>query len=91
MGAHYQFAHTAKQHELMELILKAADSGAFITVKELHAKVSYGKDCKKQAILCSLRLLEKHGFIAKKYRGPKSAEIVPTAQAYTVFRANPVI
>ena len=87
MGAHFEFAHTAKQQEVMEHIIAGADAGSFITIRELLGKISW--TCSKQALLCSIRTLQRWGFVRKEYRGPKSSRLVPTPEAYQVFKGTP--
>jgi repressor of nif and glnA expression len=85
MGAHYEFAQTDKQTEIMKLILGATSLGSFITLKQLRDRLSYKPS--KQAVLCSLRRLESHGFLTKTYHGNQTMDIVPTMLAYATFRS----
>jgi len=87
MGAHFEFAHTDKQAEIMRLILGAVDHGSLITLKALREQLSY--KASKQAVLCSLKILEGHGFLTKHHHGNRTMEIKPTATAYTTFRSAP--
>jgi repressor of nif and glnA expression len=87
MGAHYEFAQTDKQTEIMKLILAQADLGSYITLTALREQLSYKPS--KQAILCSVRVLEGHGFLTKIHHGCRTMEIIPTALAYSTFRATP--
>lgn len=87
MAAHFEFAQTEKQTEIMKLILGAVDHGSYITLASLREQLSYTPT--KQAVLCSLNFLEGHGFLTKKYHGNRTMEIVPTALAYSTFRSLP--
>ena len=89
MGAHFEFAQTDKQLEIMKLILGAADLGAYITLTQLREKLSYKPS--KQAVLCSLRHLAGHGFLTKKYHGCRTMDIMPTVLAYSTFRSMPTL
>jgi hypothetical protein len=84
MGAHFEFAHTDKQAEIMRHILTAADTGVPITLEKLREDLSYRAS--KQAVLCSLRFLEGHGFVEKRYHGNRTMDILPTKLAYSTFR-----
>jgi Fe2+ or Zn2+ uptake regulation protein len=83
-----EFRHTEKQTEIMTIVLNSASAGAFCTLQELRDKLSYGKDVSKQAVLCSLKFLAKHGMLERRHRGPKSMELIPTQQGYKVFRVD---
>ena len=87
MGAHFEFQRTDKQTEIMKLILGAADTGVAITLKQLRDRLSYKPT--KQAVLCSLRILERYGFLTKQYHGNRTMHIHPTARAYSTFRSMP--
>jgi len=71
----------------MKLIVGAIDAGAFITLVSLREKLSYKPS--KQAVLCSLRVLEKHGFLTKNYHGNRTMELKPTPLAIVTFKAMP--
>jgi hypothetical protein len=80
-----EFAQNDKQTEIMKLVMDTArDTGDFIELHELKGKLSYGPDVSKQAILCSLKFLEKHGLIAREHRKRK-LYIKPTLEAFKVF------
>lgn len=81
--------NTPKQLEIMKLVMSAADAGSFITMEKLREDLSYGATCSKQAVLCSLRILEKAGLLAKEYRGAKPMILKPTPLAYTLLKPRP--
>lgn len=85
MSAHFEFAQTDKQAEIMRLVLTAVDHEHFLTLEKLREQLSYKPS--KQAVLCSLKILESHGFLTKVYHGNRSMELKPTTLAYTTFRS----
>lgn len=87
MGAHFEFAQSEKQTEIMKLVLTAVDHGDFITLKRLREQLSY--KASKQAVLCSLKILESYGFLTKTYHGNRTMELKPTTLAYVTFRSTP--
>ena len=80
------FAGTPKQREILNVILKAADEGTFLTARQLKERLSYGAQVGHTAIYCSLNFLEKHGMITKE-RGYRGAIVLkPTLKTYQVMR-----
>lgn len=86
-----RFNNTPKQQEIVELVLKAADRGGDLEFHDLHATLSYGPSVSKQAVQYSIRYLEQHGFIARKYGHKRECLISPTLLAYQVFRPTSVL
>ena len=82
------FAGTDKQREIMSLVFAAADGGRDIEFWELKGALSYGPDVSKQAIQFSLRYLEQHGLIARKYGVGRKLFIAPTMRAFQMLRTN---
>lgn len=82
------FAGTDKQHEIMGLVFAAADGGRDIEFWELKGLLSYGDGITKQALQYSLRYLDRHGLIARKYGHRRKLTIAPTLLAYQVLRSN---
>jgi len=93
MDASYQ---TAKQHELMRLVLEAIDRGEPATWKVLWKQLSYGSqwtkpEAARSALKCSMGFLKKWGYIVTEMRkeggkGPAKVVYIPTALAYATFR-----
>jgi Fe2+ or Zn2+ uptake regulation protein len=82
------FAKTPKQVEILELVLAAADTGTFITAKELKSRLSYGPAVHVSAIYCSIDFLVKHGLVIKR-RGRFNAIVLqPTLLAYQLIRGS---
>lgn len=90
MAAHGEFAHTEKQSEYMRHILEAADAGAFLTFRELHEKLSFGKSITLGAVKISVRHLVRWGLIEKEYGRNHTAVLKPTEKAYGLFRRSPM-
>ncbi|MCP1540072.1 hypothetical protein [Methylorubrum extorquens] len=80
------FAGTDKQHEIMGLVLAAADAGSDIAFHDLKASLSYGPAVTPQALQFSIRYLEQHGFLSRKYGEKRKLYIAPTLKAYREFR-----
>ncbi|MBD9511620.1 hypothetical protein IB265_33230 [Ensifer sp. ENS10] len=74
---------TEKQKELMGLILKAANDGAFLTPSELHAKISY--PATYGAVRVSIKFLVSQGMVEKRPEG-NFVRLVPTLRGYDWFR-----
>lgn len=74
---------TAKQKELMGFILEAANAGKFLTIKELHEKISY--PASYGAIRISVNFLMKQEMIEKTPDG-QTVQLVPTSRGYDWFR-----
>lgn len=66
----------------MELVIKAAGEGEFLTPTTLHEKLSY--DCSYGAVRISIRFLVEAGMIVKQYDG-LFCHLVPTKAAYDWF------
>lgn len=93
-----EFYQTRKQIEIIEKVLGAADKGQHLSITELWKSLSYGPQCTKQAILCSIRILKLHGLVRTVYGKDKiefkrgrEGHIVPTPEAYARFRPTPVM
>lgn len=86
-----RFAATPKQQEIVTLVLQAADRGEDAEFHELRAALSYGPDVSPQALQFSIRYLEQHGFLSRKYGEKRKCLISPTLLAYQVFRPTPVL
>lgn len=82
------FAGTDKQHEIMNLVFAAADGGRDIGFHELKGCLSYGAGITDQALQYSLRYLDWHGLIARKYGARRKLTIAPTLLAYQMLRSN---
>lgn len=67
----------------MGIILREAGQGRFLSIKELHALISY--DASYGAIRISVRWLEKQGMLERKKSGRDSL-LVPTQRGYDWFR-----
>lgn len=67
----------------MGLVLTAAGTGSYMTVKEIHEMISY--KCSYGAVRVSLRWLEKDQMIERKPDG-RVTRIVPTQRGYDWFR-----
>ena len=86
---------TDKQAEIMRLAVKGSTSGDFISLKELHYRLSYGHEVSEQAIQASIRYMEQKGLVTRKYemRFNYSAQwirtlvIVPTEKGYNTAAA----
>lgn len=74
---------TQKQKELMGLILEAAGAGRFLTIKELHEKISY--PASYGAVRISVNFLQKQDMIEKTPAG-QTVHLVPTSRGYDWFR-----
>jgi DNA-binding PadR family transcriptional regulator len=86
MSAAGEFARSAKQREIMGVVLAAMDAGEELTGKVLISRLSY--KATHQAIYCSLDFLENHGLIHREYRGCRGVKITPTPKAYVLFRGS---
>jgi DNA-binding HxlR family transcriptional regulator len=86
-----RFAATVKQTEIVTKVLEAADRGSDIEFHDLRAALSYGPGVTKQALQYSIRYLEEHGFVSRKYGEKRKCFIAPTLLAYQVFRPTPSI
>lgn len=84
-----RFAGTAKQQEIVNQVLDAMDAGVEIEFHALRGKLSYGMSVTKQALQSSIRYLEEHGFISRKYGHARKLYLLPTMLAYQVFRPAP--
>jgi hypothetical protein len=80
-------ARTKKQREIVEMILRAADSGSFLTIKEIHAGLSY--TCAYGSLRTSLKFLVGKGILERRKAGSQTL-LIPTAEAYAWFRAGGV-
>lgn len=78
---------TQKQHEMMEIILSAADKGEFLSCRSLYRRVSYKDAASYQAILCSIKYLERAGMIRPEKSG-RVKLLKPTSEAYAHFRSG---
>lgn len=88
------FQSTTKQIEILRLVLEATDNSNIIALIDLHKRLSYGPAVSKQAILCSIRILEEHGLVQRVYgakhspvhtRGQRQY-IRPTMKTYQLLR-----
>lgn len=90
MSAIGQFANSEKQQEIMKHIVEAASRGEVMTVDDLRAKLSYAGTCTRQAVLCSLKFLEKHGYILKQRTGSNKPMLIkPTTLGFATFKPTP--
>ena len=76
---------TAKQKEIMSIILTSAGEGVLLTSQEIHDRVSYRDECTHGAIRVSLRYLEELGMI-ERVRDGKTVRVHPTEKGYDWFR-----
>lgn len=74
---------TAKQRELMGIILREAGQGRFLSIKELHELISY--EASYGAIRISVRWLERQGMLERRQAG-RLTMLVPTQRGYDWFR-----
>jgi hypothetical protein len=84
-----EMIQTDKQHEIMTLVLKSAEEGAFLDIDGLKDRLSYGSSVTKQALQCSIRFLEGHGVLVRDYetrRGRRRMVLRPTPAGYTAYR-----
>ena len=72
-----------KFEEIAGIILKAADRGEFLSVSEIHGRLSYS--CAYGSLRKNLKLFEDREWIAKERAG-KSVLIKPTTALYQHFR-----
>lgn len=80
------FAGTPKQLEIMDIVLKTADQGRYVEFHELRSRLSYGAEVTKQAIQCSIRFLEKHGYLSREYDKSRKLYLKPTLLSYQILR-----
>lgn len=80
-----EFRNTLKQRELIDLVLKGADAGAFIGLKDLYQTVSYAGEVSKQAIQGSMKNLVAHGYV-ERFTVGKRTFFKPTMRSYSRFR-----
>lgn len=80
------FQASRKQREILRLVVEATSKGEEITMAQLKEQLSYGKKVSRQAVQCSVKFLEKHGYLAKRCRGPQSTLLMPTELAMARFR-----
>lgn len=73
------------QRRLVEIILKAADEGAFLTYDEIMAKLPPGSN-KGTMRTCTRPLIE--AGVLVKIRTGRIIIIKPTAEAYRLFRTG---
>lgn len=83
------FGRTPVQLEIMGYVLSAADAGDFISFQKLMTLVKHKPS--KGALLSSMKILAKYGFIDREYRrfkGERNARTfyLPTPKAYSYFR-----
>ncbi|AMB48276.1 hypothetical protein [Methylobacterium sp. AMS5] len=79
-----RFAATAKQREIMDLVLGSADAGRDLSFVDLHADLSY--EATPQALQYSIRYLEQHGLLVRKYGAGRRLSLAPTLLAYQLIR-----
>lgn len=82
---------TQKQWAIMNTVFKGADDGGFLTIDELRDRLTHKPS--KQAIQCSIRFLEGHGFLERDYdtRAKRRRMVIkPTIYAFRVLRPEPV-
>lgn len=94
MGEHYSWDHfqgTPKQREIMERLFKAHAEDRKITVTDLWLELSYGHECSRTAVMCSIKhLSEKWGLVHKSKRDGNFVYLTPTVKAYQqLSRAYP--
>lgn len=85
MSANLQMS--LKQLEIMEKIIDAHDRGSEISMLKLKEKLSYGPAVSRQAVVCSLKILEGHGLLVRTIRG-KFLYVSPTDKAISMFRSS---
>ena len=74
---------TEKQRQIMQLVLKGADDGCFLTISELHKLLPY--TCDYGSLRTSLRFLEKGGSLLRERVGAFTI-LRPTPDAYARYR-----
>jgi hypothetical protein len=89
------FDPTDKQAEILRVLFRAVDAGEWPTIDDIKARLSYGPSVTKQAITCSLRILERRGAVELKYGEHKGKYkhglrcwVTPTPAAYRRFRVT---
>lgn len=92
-GQWYSFQGTPKQLEIMEILFKAHAEDRKITVTDLWLELSYGHECSRTAVMCSVNFLErKWGLVHKSKRNGNFIYLTPTVKAYqTLGRAYPSV
>jgi hypothetical protein len=91
------FSGTEKQYEILTKVLAAADLGAPISLIDLWRSLSWGATVTKQAVLCSIRILEHHGMVERRYgrklqrqhRQGMPQYVLPTLKCYQLLRKQP--
>lgn len=81
-----EFRQSLKQTEIMGLVVTANADGVPISLPQLQAKLSYGASVKRQAILCSIKILERHGMLTRENSKSKSMRLIPTDLAAMYFK-----
>jgi predicted transcriptional regulator len=76
---------TAKQIEIMGIILREVSAGRFINQTMLYDMVSYKAECSYGAIRVSVAFLEKQGMLIRTKTG-NDTHLVPTDKGYDWFR-----
>lgn len=86
------FNKTEKQMEVMDIVFKAASRGEFLSPKDIHSRLSYGKNCVYNSVISTLRYLRIHGMLVSVYgdhHGPYKqgymSYLKPTPKAYAVL------
>lgn len=81
---------TEKQIEIIGLVMRGNDDDDFLDMDELMGRLTY--ECSKQAVQCSIRILEKHGVVERKGRAKRRGQsrviIAPTLKAFELMRAH---
>lgn len=79
---------TAKQAEILKLVIKGNPDGSFLDLDQLLDRLSYKPS--KQALQFSLRFMVERGLIEKKptelRRGAKRRVLAGTADGYAEYR-----
>lgn len=77
------FQGSPKQREIMEILFKAHAEDRKITVTDLWLALSYGHECSRTAVMCSVKYLaDKWGLVHKSERHGNFIYLTPTVKAY---------
>lgn len=76
---------TEHQREIMGLVIKAANDGAFLTQNAIYPMLSYASTTTFGAVRTSIRFLEEQGMLVRVKNGIHR-DLVPTELGYDWFR-----
>ncbi len=90
------FNGTEKQYTILRYVLAAADKGQPLPLVDLWQTLPWGPTVSKQAILNSIRTLEHHGYVERRYgkdlnpkhTSGKKQYLLPTPACYKLLRKS---